>query len=204
MCAAMMKPSTTTQFDVSNREKEIRSDIRKIEETLEKADPSAMKALHRYLDGKYQSCITGWGDSMYEYVVGHGFDYDYLCTEALSENLSMMKPKLEAFLNGWNMNCHSAGLDCSHAVNVSVNNINTVNVTISFEEARKQIEDMSALTNDQTREVLERIDEIEGVIKTDCSKKSKWEQIKPILKWLADKSYDLGKTILPLLLKIEQ
>lgn len=33
MCAAMMKPSTTTQFDVSNREKEIRSDIRKIEET---------------------------------------------------------------------------------------------------------------------------------------------------------------------------
>ena len=52
--------------------------------------------------------------------------------------------------------------------------------------------------------VLERIDEIERVINTDTSKKTKWEKIKPVLIWIADKSYDLGKTILPLLLKIQE
>lgn len=205
MCSAMIKPSTKAQLEARNQrnhEKEIRSDIRKIEDALENADPNVIKELHRYLDGKYQSCIAGWGDSMYEYVVGHGFDYGYLNTKALRENLSMMKPKLEAFLHGWNMSNRSTGFDSSHDVNVTVNN--TVNISITFEEARKQVEDMSSLTDEQTHEVLERIDEIERVFNTDSSKKSKWEKIKPILVWLADKSYDLGKTILPLLLKIEQ
>lgn len=205
MCAAMIKPPTKAQIEARNQrnhEKEICRDIRKIEDALKSADPNAIKELHRYLDGKYQSCITGWGDSMYEYVVGRGFDYGYLDTGALRENLSMMKPKLEAFLHGWNMSHHSTGLDVSHDVNVTVNN--TVNISISFEEARKQVEDMSSLTDEQTQEVLERIDEIERVINTDASKKSKWEKIKPVLIWLADKSYDLGKTILPLLLKIQE
>lgn len=209
MCAAMIKPSSKAQIEARNQhhhEKEIRSDIRKIDDALQNADPNVLKELHRYLDGKYQSCITGWGDSMYEYVVGHGFEYEYLGPHALRDNLTLMKPKLEAFLYGWNMN-RSTGFsgshfDGSHDVNVTVNN--TVNISISFKEARKQVEDMSSLTDEQTREVLERIDEIEQVINTDTSKKSKWEQIKPVLKWLADKSYDLGKTILPLLLKIQE
>ena len=50
---------------------------------------------------------------------------------------------------------------------------------------------------------LEKVSEIESVVKGEGSKKSKWEKIKPILTWLADKSFDVAMTILPLLLQVQ-
>ena len=55
----------------------------------------------------------------------------------------------------------------------------------------------------QNKNFLEKIDEIESIIKEDDSKKTKWEKFKPILTWLADKSFDVAMTILPLLLKMQ-
>jgi ribosome-binding factor A len=62
---------------------------------------------------------------------------------------------------------------------------------------------MTSLTDEQTKEALEKVSEIESVIKGEGSKKSKWEKIKPVLAWLADKSFDLAMTILPLLLQVQ-
>lgn len=86
-------------------------------------------------------------------------------------------------------------------VNVTVNN--NVTVTITFEQVRAKIEDMTSLTDEQTKEALEKVSEIESVVKGEGSKKSKWEKIKPILTWLADKSFDVAMTILPLLLQVQ-
>ena len=205
MTLPTIKSPTKAEIEASNnykREREIRRDILKIEETLQKSDFNEMKALHRYLDGKYQHGIADWGKSMYGYNAEYGFSYELLDLDSIRDNLSAMKPKLEAFIYRWNTTNRPSGFMKTPDVNVTVSN--TVNISISFEEARKQIEDMSSLTDEQTQEVLERIDVIEQVINSDSSKKSKWEKIKPILAWLADKSYDLGKAILPLLLKIEQ
>lgn len=88
-------------------------------------------------------------------------------------------------------------------VNVNVSNNNEINISISFEEVRKQIEDMTSLTEAQTKEALNKVSEIESVVKGDGNKKSKWEKIKPILIWLADKSFDVAMTILPLLLQVQ-
>ena len=52
------------------------------------------------------------------------------------------------------------------------------------------------------QEVLDKISEIEEVVKSKDSKKSKWEKVKPVLTWLADKSCDVGIALLPLLLKL--
>lgn len=52
--------------------------------------------------------------------------------------------------------------------------------------------------------MLDKISEIEEVVKSKDSKKSKWEKVKPVLTWLADKSCDVGIALLPLLLKIGQ
>ena len=49
----------------------------------------------------------------------------------------------------------------------------------------------------------EKVAEIESVVRGAGSKKSKWEKIKPILTWLADKSFDVAMTILPLLLQVK-
>lgn len=86
-------------------------------------------------------------------------------------------------------------------VNVTVNN--SITVTITFEQVRSQIEEMTSLTDEQTQEALEKVSEIETVVKGDDNKKSKWEKIKPILVWLADKSFDVAMAMLPLLMQVK-
>lgn len=201
-----MKAPTKAQIEASNQykqEKEIRSDILKIDAIAKVDDNAKVLELHRYLDGKYQYCIADWGKSMWGFTAGIGFAYDILDVDSLKENLAMMKPKLEAFMHGWNTAKQPARYNPPTApdVNVTVNNNVTVNIT--FEQVRAKIEDMTSLTDEQTREALEKVSEIESVVKGEGSKKSKWEKIKPILTWLADKSFDVAMTILPLLLQVQ-
>ena len=206
MTYPQLKPPTKAQIDAANnhkQEKAIRSDLYKIDAALQSTDISEVLATHRYLDGKYQYCIADWGKSMWGYGDEIGFAYDMLGIDSLKENLTMMKPKLEAFMHGWNTVKQPARYTPQTApdVNVTVNNNVTVNIT--FEQVRSKIEDMTSLTDEQTKEALEKVSEIESVVKGDGSKKSKWEKIKPILTWLADKSFDVAMTILPLLLQVQ-
>ncbi len=201
-----IKAPTKAQIEASNQhkqEKEIRSDILKIDAIATVDDQAKVLELHRYLDGKYQHCIADWGKSMWGYGEQIGFAYDMLGMDSLKENLTMMKPKLEAFMHGWNAAKQPARTITPSApdVNVTVNNNVTVNIT--FEQVRAKIEDMTSLTDEQTKEALDRVSEIESVVKGEGSKKFKWEKIKPILAWLADKSFDVAMTILPLLLQVQ-
>ena len=203
---APMKPPTKAQIDAANQkkqEREIRYDISKINELFDSTDYSSALELHRYLDGKYQYCIADWGKSMWGYIEGNGFNYEGLDMLSLQENLKMMKSKLEAFSFGWNAIQRSASVVPVNGpdVNVTVNNSITVNVT--FEQVRDQINDMTSLTDAQTQEALEKVSEIEAVVKGDGSKKSKWERIKPVLVWLADKSFDVAMAMLPLLMQVK-
>lgn len=184
------------------KEREVRKDIQKIED-VDKTDGKALEELHRYLDGKYQGCIAEWGKSMWNYSKEHGFDYYLMGTNAMIDNLNQMKPKLEAYALGWNASKKSASSRSATASNVSVTVNNEININISFEQVRREIENMTSLTEQQTQEILDKISEIENAVNGSGTKKSKWEKIKPILVWLADKSFDVGMTLLPLLLKIQ-
>lgn len=90
--------------------------------------------------------------------------------------------------------------------NISIENNLTANqnqtMTITFEDIKKQIENMSGLSGAETKETIGKIDEIKAIVELKESKKSKWQKIKPILIWLADKSVDVGCALLPLILKI--
>ena len=87
--------------------------------------------------------------------------------------------------------------------NLSINNSNTnyVTISVSFEDVKKQVEDMSALSTVETEEILQKIDELKNIVSSNESKKSKWEKAKPFLTWLADKSVDVGIALLPRILK---
>lgn len=201
---ATIKPPTKAQIEASNnhkREKEILRDIRKIDAAIQNADPAEMESLHRYLDGKYQYGIADWGKSMYGYVDGHGFKYEWLDPDSIKDNLSTMKPKLEAFMHGWNAKNSSSGPVRNSDVNVTVNN--TVNISISFEETRQKIEDMTALSREQTDEILEKIDELEKISKENTSRKTKWEKVKPIIAFALDKGADVAIAILSLVMQMK-
>ena len=47
------------------------------------------------------------------------------------------------------------------------------------------------------------MDELEKIVKSSESRSKKWENAKEIIKWIADKSVDVGIALLPLLLRIK-
>lgn len=182
-------------------------DLERIDNIIKNGTKLECLKLHRELDARYQTCIKDWYLSMWGVVRNSNSTIyiEYACIEdshsEIVENLEMMRTKIETY-HKYRVNAIDSPTSKQQMTQINVTT--NVSVNITFEQARSEVTEMSSLTDEQTREVLEQIDEIERIIKTGSSKKSKWEQIKPVLKWLADKSYDLGKTILPLLLKIEQ
>lgn len=185
-----------------DKEREVRKDIQKIE-TVDKTNEKALEELHRYLDGKYQGCIAEWGKSMWSYSKDNGFDYYYLGADSLIDNLNQMKPKLEAYALGWNVSKKSSPSRSTATPNVNVTVNNEININITFEQAREKVQDMTSLTDEQTQEILDKITELEEIINSKDKKKTKWEKAKSVLVWLADKSFDVGMILLPLLLKIQ-
>lgn len=154
--------------------------------------------LHRKMDGRYQVCIKDWFKGFWGAdLEGKYISYNYLDSSCILDNFTSMIGKLEAFQ--YKMNAIHSPESASTHVNVTTN----LNVNVTFEQVRSQIEDMSSLTNEETTEILQKVSEIEDVVKSNDTKKSKWEKTKPVLKWLADKSCDVGIALLPLMLKIQ-
>lgn len=90
----------------------------------------------------------------------------------------------------------------------TINNTNhnestsTANVAITFEEVRKNIENMDKISQEEIHEITNKIKEIQDIVTSNVTKAEKWDNIKEIIKWVADKSVDVGVALLPLILKI--
>lgn len=174
----------------------IENDIHKIEDVIISDNADEMKKLHQDLDGKYHACIAGWGHSMYSYSSEYGFAYDFLSRDSMLHNLKQMKASIKAYKLGL---C-SARKDNVRAteVNVSVqnNNNNSINIDTSFDLSRNQILENNALSQKETDDILEKINELEKIMKGDMTRKVKWERIKPIIQFSLNKGIDVAIAIL--------
>ena len=186
-----------------DREKAIKWDKQKIDEALKSNDTEKMRTVHMEIDGKYGAYVPDWNKGMYGYILDFGFDHPALSLASLTNNLNLMKSKLEGYALGLEKPTQKV-YSPSNSVNVNVSNTNEINITVSFEQARQQIEDMTSLTDKETEEILAKIAELEEIINSKDKKKTKWEKAKSVLVWLADKSFDVGITILPLLLQVQR
>lgn len=181
--------------------KAVNADIQCISQVLVgETDESELLKLHRYLDGKYQVVIADWGKGMYNYNPHFGFDYNYIGKETLLDNLQLMHAKLDGYILGFNNSANHNEIK-SQDVNVTVNN--TVNITISIEEAKRKIDDMPGLTDADTETIKSKIDELDEISKEDAPKKKKWEKVKPILAFALDKGADVAITIMGLVLQMK-
>ena len=177
----------------------IENDIDRISLLIDSpASEETFISLHMELDGKYQACIKNWDNSMYGWVKNFGFSYDIMGVVSLLHNLKMMQAKLTTYK--FQVNAVTNRIP-ENTVNVNVDN--KIEVNIYFESVRSHLEADTSLSDEQTIEAKQKIDEIEAVVKSNDSKKNKWKKLKPVLLWLADKSVDVGTALLPLLLKIQ-
>lgn len=177
----------------------VASDIERIDK-VENMTTAELLKLHRELDGKYQACIKDWrvgfwGSNSNATVIYYEMIQN--SSDSLRENLEMMKAKLQTF--SFQMNATALSENPATQVNVTTN----VNVNISFEEVRKKIEDMTALSQEQTDEAIEKVNELEAISKENISRKSKWEKVKPIIAFAMDKGTDLGIAILTLIVQMK-
>ena len=60
----------------------ILSDMKRIDVAVSVGKFEQLKSLHIELDGTYQNQIKNWGSSMYNYVKGMGFTYEYITAKS--------------------------------------------------------------------------------------------------------------------------
>ena len=172
----------------------IDEDIEKCDHEIQLGNKESRWTLHCRLVSKYDKIIDGFKDDL------RSVFYDNEGTICIC-NLETMKQKLILFKamgyeNGYSKSANDNG--------VTIHNTNKVEtkINITFSEAKRKVEDMTSLKEAEIQEILDKIDELEKIIKSPERKSKKWECAKGIIKWIADKGVDVGITLLPLLLQI--
>ena len=89
---------TPTQRKIEGQVAQLLADMKRIDAVVSNGTFEELKALHVELDGTYQNRIKNWGTSMYNYIKGMGFTYEYIDDDSLRENLTTMKGKLRGLL----------------------------------------------------------------------------------------------------------
>lgn len=171
----------------------IDNDIILCETAAKSYDKNFLSNLHTTLKSKYGKIIDGFTDELYDIF------YDDSC-EYRKSNIEIMRQKLVLFKAMGYENKYSS----HRSNNVVVNNNNHIEATfnITFEDAKRRIENMTSLRDDEIEEIKHKIDELEKIVLSDDRKTKKWERAKDILKWVADKGVDVGITMMPLWMKM--
>ena len=172
----------------------IMEDIKKCEEGINSGNKIRMTELHGTLLSKYAKIIDGFGENLKSLFYDDNGKY-------VKQNLETMRQKLVLFQAMEYRNSYSTVAGDS---NVTINNTNNMDVAlnITFSDAKERVENMTSLKEVEIQEILEKIDELESIINSSERKTKKWDNAKEIIKWMADKSVDVGLTLLPLLLKM--
>lgn len=155
--------------------------------------------MHRELDGRYQACIKDWYVGLWgSNPTGTSVWYGFLenSPTSIGENLDMMKAKLEAYK--FQMNAVHTETP-TQQINVTTN----VNVSITFEEVRSKIEDMTALSRGQTDEILEKINELEETQKRNLPVKPSGKKLSLSSHLLWIKAADVAIAILSLVMQMK-
>ncbi len=186
----------------------IQKDIDRISDAINSCEKEELMELHIYIEGKYGAAIPNLGMSAYGYNKEFGYAYDLINDrESLIHNLKSFKAKLEGFLcdfhfDSLNDSSNNSSNASINNINVNIENSNVLTVSITFEEAKKKIDDMPGLTDAEAEEIKSKIDELEKISKENINKKKKWEKVKPIISFIIDKGADVAIMIMGLILQM--
>ena len=185
-------------MDNSQEKEIIEKDLQRINDAIDSHNYNQMLDTHIYINGKYQVKVSEWYSGMncsppltysiYDTPNAHS-------TNLMRFDLMLMRAKLDSHLLGWNNATNS-----SPNVAVNVNNTNSVTVSASFNDIKEKVRNSSEFDASECAQIIEKINELESLLKQSDFKKSKWEKISPILKFIIDKGIELTSEILPAIL----
>lgn len=79
-------------------------------------------------------------------------------------------------------------------------NYNTVDIKELFESTKKDIENNGYLTTEEIEQIIEKINEIEGIAQEEVSRPKKWDKLKSVINWMTTKGVDIGVKVYPLIM----
>lgn len=153
------------------------------------------------ITSRYVSHISNLGDNLYSYNKNYKFFDPNIGESTYIHNLLVIKNRLIAFKN---YGYRNSELSSGNSINVN-NNLTanqSVSLDISFEQVIEQVKAMDGLSDSDTIEVLKKIDEIKAIVEAHETKKAKWQKMKSVLVWIANKSVEVGIALLPLIMQI--
>lgn len=180
----------------------VENDIARIDQAVKQNNSAVCWDLFREIDGRYQSCIINWYNSMWECTRdGSSIVYGNLMGSQwmIVENLKYAKAKLETY----RFQMNAVAVPQLPQTNISVTNTNQVNIGITFEEARQRIDDMTALDDNQANELKDTINELEEISKEQSSRRAKWEKVKPIIAGVLKFGADAALIVLQAVLQMK-
>lgn len=184
-------------------EEDLESLNKAISDPENRETPESVKLqLYKDVTARYHPYVPKLSDGLYDYVQAYAF-YDDVSGESLFHNLKQVYNKLLAFKALGYPSLIESIPQSVPMVQITNTNENKVDINISFNDVRREIENMSALPETEIEEVLSKINELENIVKSSDRKSKKWENAKGIVKWIADKGVDVGIALLPLLLQIK-
>lgn len=80
----------------------------------------------------------------------------------------------------------------------SVENSIEIDISVMIEQARKQIED-EGLSDAQSKEINDKLTEIQNIAQSNESRGKRWQKAKNILKWVAEQGITVAGILLPIL-----
>lgn len=187
--------------------------IKECNQIISKQDQSKAKILQGRIIAAFESQISGIDKEL-------DFDWQDLNDTGCSHytnyisNIDKLKCKLEVYLATGCTNQNKPYTDKSlnialdNSSNNSNNNSNTNNNTnenslkLMFEEAKKEIENNEFMSQEEIKEILEKINDIEKISQLDESKNRKWFKLRPTMEWLGTKGVNVAITVLGLITAI--
>lgn len=142
---------------------------------------------------------------MYGWNLKYGFIYSMLSEDSLKSNLSIMKSKLEGYLQNFYISqapSQSKNVNIYNSNTNNNSNSNNIEIELNFDNIADKISNSESLTKEQTDEALKILQELKDIYNSKDSKKNKWEKSKKFLLWLADKSVDVAISYFPIILEI--
>lgn len=176
-------------------------DIEEIQKSENLSDAERL-VLFKQIVTAYVGVIPNLYDGLYGQWTpnGHeGINYRILQTapDEVKENLQFLLRKLKIAKAGFGIITVTEETEMINNKIVIQNNITS---SISYESACSAVKDITGLTDEQVKDAISKIREIEEATLHSKNDKTRWEKIRPILAWLGNSSFELAKVILPLLL----
>lgn len=190
---------------MSGMHSQVTGDIIECQEIIKERNMQKAKEVEDILINAYDDYIDGIKDGLDIYAL-------YITDKTIDYigDIKKIKKKLELFQanNCTPTKCFKENMgikaEFKNENNNTNNNTNTNsnNIEVMFDEARSKINADESLSEEDTKDVLQKMDEIEAIFKADEPKKKKWSKLKPTMKWIGTKGVNIATTVLSLITAI--